>query len=551
MNATVNRETMKKETSITRRSFVRRSMRASIGLSLCTRLGQSQPPKKRPPNFVFFILDDMQRHMFNCLPEGKSKNLTPHLDRLVAEGVLMQGQHVVSPVCTPSRYNCLTGRYASRVLQHQAESGGQTVVTWNTHIRAQDVTLPKLLKQQGYATGFVGKNHVVHAPAWKKAASDADPSDPAVKTQLDRNDAAARAALKNAGFDYAERIYHNNPDGNGPVKLAVHNLDWIVEGGLDFIDQHRNSPFFLYVASTIPHGPGAAERSWNADPRITPNGILKRVPHALPARSSIPVRLAQAKIRTPGRENLLWLDDALGAIMTRLKKHGLDENTIVVFFNDHGQAAKGTLYQGGVSNPSILWRKGGFPCGAVSDALISNIDFAPTLLDFAGMTPMPGQFDGRSFRPILEGQTGEWKRTLYFELGYARALRKGPWKYLALRYPESVQTIALEQRQRKLQRVNQNLRRRGRPIITEDPMAPFSHVSSIPGGGDAERSSTGKYPAYYHADQLYNLDDDPKEQENLAHKPEYAAVLADMKRRMKSHLSRLPGTFAELKPAGQ
>jgi arylsulfatase A len=227
----------------------------------------------------------------------------------------------------------------------------------------------------------------------------------------------------------------------------------------------------------------------------------------------------------------------------------LDENTMVVFFNDHGQAAKGTLYQGGVSNPSILWRKGGFPCGSSSDALISNIDFAPTLLDFAGMAPMPGQFDGRSFRPILEGRTRDWKRTLFFELGYARALRMGPWKYLALRYPESIQTMSMEQRRKKLTTLNQKLRRRGRPIITEDPMAPFSHVSSIPGGGDAEHASTGKYPAYYHADQLYNLDDDPREQENLANRPEYASVLADMKQEMKSHLSRLPGTFAELKPA--
>jgi arylsulfatase A len=540
---------MNKETSITRRSFVRHAMRAGLGLSLCPCLGQTQSPRNRPPNFVFFILDDMQRHMFNCLPEGRGKNLTPHLDRLASEGVLMRGQHVVSPVCTPSRYNCLTGRYASRALRRQAESGTQRVVTWNTHIRAQDLTLPKLLKQQGYATGFVGKNHVVHAPAWKKAAWEADPSDPAIKTQLDRNAAAARAALHNAGFDYAERIYHNNPDANGPVKLAVHNLDWIVEGGLDFIDRYRDNPFFLYIASTIPHGPGAAERSWNADPRITSDGILNKAPQGLPLRSSIPKRLARAGISTPGRENLLWLNDALGAIMTRLEKHGLDENTIVVFFNDHGQAAKGTLYQGGVSNPSILWRKGGFPCGSVSDALISNIDFAPTLLDYAGTAPTPGQFDGTSFRPILEGQTRDWKRTLFFELGYARALRKGPWKYLALRYPESVRTMSPELRQKKLQRVNQNLRRRGRPIITEDPMAPFSHVSSIPGGGDAEHASTGKYPAYYDADQLYNLDDDPNEQENLAHKPAYASVLAAMKQEMTSHLSRLPGSFAELKPA--
>jgi len=77
----------------------------------------SHYPEK--PNIIFFIADDMYPEMFNCLPEGEGKNLTPNLDRLAAEGTIMMNQYVVSPVCTPSRFNCLTGNYASRATNKQ------------------------------------------------------------------------------------------------------------------------------------------------------------------------------------------------------------------------------------------------------------------------------------------------------------------------------------------------------------------------------------------------------------------------------------------------
>ena len=512
---------------------------------------RSETNSARRPNIVFFILDDMHRHMFNCLPEGRGKNLTPTIDRLASEGMLMLGQHVPSPVCTPSRYNCLTGRYASRSLARTARQPEQTVVTWNTHITAHDVTLAARLKKAGYATGFVGKNHVVEVPGWKKVDWDADPALPEVKHQLHENEKRTRTALQAAGFDFVERIYHNNPDGNGSRHLAVHNLDWIAEGALDFIDKHHGQPFFLYFASTVPHGPSAKERSWQADPRITANGILDTPPKALPGRNSLSSRLRAARIKTPGRENLLWLDDAVGAVMARLKQHSLDDNTVIFFFNDHGQSAKGTVYQGGVSNPSIVWRQGGFPGGRTSPALISNVDFAPTILDLCGVTHSTQNFDGQSFLPVLEGRTQSIRTSLYFELGYARAIRRGPWKYVALRYPESVKNMSLEARRTALERVNRNLRRRGRPIITEDPTAPFSHLSLIPGGGDAERSSTGQYPAYYDEDQLYHLEKDPFEQVNLAQRQDYAPVLQDMRQELRQYLDTLPGTFAELKPGAE
>lgn len=534
---------------LSRRAFVRRAAAGAGALGLGMLTGRRVPAveTEQPPNFVFFILDDMQRWMFNCLPEGRGY-LTPNIDRLAAEGTVMMGQHVASPVCTPSRYNCLTGRYASRALAEQAEQRGRTVVTWNTHVEAGDVTLPRLLQRSGYATGFVGKNHVVRAPGWERIAYDADPRRPAVQEQLAQNARKVRAAIRETGFDYAGSVYHRNPDGNGPRELAVHNLDWITRAALEFLDRYHRRPFFLYFASTVPHGPGSPQRSWKADPRITADGYLAEPPDVLPPRESLHQRVEEAGIKPWNAENLLWLDDAVGAVLDRLEEHGALHNTIVFFFNDHGQAAKGTLYQGGVSDPSIVWRAGGFPAGDRCPALVSNIDFAPTILDWAGAGGGSERLDGRSFRSVLEGEADAVHDSLYFELGYTRAVRVGDWKYLALRYPDWAENMPLEQRQKRLDRVNANLRRRGRPVITEDPTAPFSHISLVPGGGDAEHASTGKYPAYYERDQLYNLAEDPAEEHNLAADPAHSDRLARMKGVLRGYAAELPGGFAELQP---
>lgn len=504
------------------------------------------------PNFVFFIADDMQRSMFNCLAESDEPYLTPHLDRLAAEGTLMLEQYVSAPVCTPSRFTCLTGRYASRAtsrgVRSTIRSEGQSVVNWNTMIVPGQVTLPALLQQAGYKTGMVGKNHVVDVLGRQKVGYGEDPRDPAVCARLQTDQEMLRAAIKRCGFDYAASIYHNNPDNNGPKALAVHNLDWITQAGLNFIEENKDQPFFLYFAVTVPHGPGDPARSWNADRRTTAAGFLEEPLKVLPSRHDIPRRLKQAGVPADSqRANMLWLDDALGALLGKLREHQLDENTIIFFFNDHGQGAKGTLYQGGISNPSIVWRKGGFPCGLISKVRISNTDFAPTILDFAEIPIPEALFDGASFRPVLDGGDEPIHESLYFEMGYTRAVIANNWKYLALRYPELAREMTLDERARALEDFNAKQREHSKPVFTTDPSAPFSHISLIPGGGGAEAASTGQYPGYYDADQLYDLSQDPHEQNNLAYDPNYASVLADMKRELQRHLGTLPGGFAELK----
>jgi arylsulfatase A-like enzyme len=520
---------------------------------------EADTPKPMPtaarPNFIFFIVDDMERYMANFLPGQQGKCLTPNLDRLAREGTVMDGMHCVSPLCTPSRYNSLTGRYASRArnagfLAETRSRDGQAYVEFNSFITKDDVTLPKLLQKAGYKTGMVGKNHVVEVKGLKRFPNfDASAKDPRNVAQLKANYDRICQAVREAGFDYAASVYDNNPDFLGLGEIAVQNMDWITKGGLDFIDQFHHEPFYLYFATTVPHAPSEAKRSWDADPLITAEGYLDKPLEVQPPRHTIPERLTKAGIPvTDWAANILWVDDAIGALIARLEKYNLMKNTIIIVFNDNGQAAKGTLYQGGVENPlCVIWKHGGFKCGSRNSVKSSNVDFVPTLLDLANVTVPSSQFDGRSLLPALNGAAME-DRSLYFELGYARAVSKGKWKYLAVRYPEELQRMSLEERTRVLEEWNAERRRKHLRIVTTDPTQSFSHLTAIPGGGDAERSSTGKYPGYYDADQLYDLENDPKELNNLAKQPEFAAKLVEMKAELKRCLDGLPGKFGELKP---
>jgi arylsulfatase A-like enzyme len=504
----------------------------------------------KEPNIIFIIADDMYPEMFNCLPEGEGKNLTPNIDRLAEEGTLMLNQYVASPVCTPSRYNCLTGQYASRAdnrqyLNFTKKQEGQTVIHWNTFINGNDKTLPAYLKELGYHTGMVGKNHVIQVDGIQKFSDYwADARKPAVKAKVEANYQKTVQAILNNGFDYAGAIYHNNPNFIGLGELAVQNMDWIAEAGLNFIGQNQEQPFFLYFATTIPHQPSDPEHSWKANPLITAKGYLDEAPDVLPARETIPERLKKAGLDGRNKENLLWLDDSVGAIFSKLEEQNAIDNTIIFFFNDHGQKAKGTLYQGGVLSPSIVWKKGGFDCGSKCNVMIQNIDFAPTIIEMAGGNVEENQFDGKSFKPALDGEAMDSERSLFFELGYARAIIKGDYKYYAVRYPDFAGKRTKEERAKILKAYNEPRITKNMGIVNPDnPMAPYSHFSLVPGGEQAENESYGKVPSYFEKDQLYNIKLDPNEHNNIIDIEKYQDIYRDLNSRLEQHLYEMPGKF--------
>jgi len=511
------------------------------------------------PNILFFITDDAFKFQTNYLKEGQNKdgspkNLTPHIDALVKESTILFNQYVTSPVCTPSRFGCLTGLYPSRSKSIHFTSrmkalGGQASVEWNTWVVAGQTTLATRLRDAGYRTGIVGKNHVVEALDLEKPKWLAPADDPEMLALLQRNKKKEDAAYKVAGFDYSGGMYYDNPDYIGVKALASHNLDWDAKAAIDFLDIKDERPFFLYVATTIPHGPGEADRSWNADPKITAYGLLKEPLKVMPPRETIPARLKKFGIKNPqeaNRANMLWLDDMFGSIVQKLKDTGRYENTIILYFNDHGQLAKGTVYNGGVYSEGFIHTPKGFPVGAITKTRVINLDFTPTLLELAGVKYNPKDFDGKSFVPVLDKKITKLHDAMFFELGFVRGVLKGDYKYIALRYPKVARDMPLAKRKRILEKFNENQKRRGRPVFTTDPMSQFSQLQLVPGGSDAEHKSLEIYPAFYDADQLYNIKSDPDEQKNLAKDPEQAAKLKELKKLLSDHLKTMPGTFEDL-----
>ncbi|WP_289055423.1 sulfatase family protein [Carboxylicivirga marina] len=516
-------------------------------------------PKKsvngEQPNIIFFIADDMTPEMFNCLPEGRGKNLTPNLDRLAREGVFMANQRVVSPVCTPSRYNSLTGNYASRAinaefLEDTEKNEGQTVVNFNTHIvPGKNKTMGSYFQELGYKTGFVGKNHVVESLSQinddDKPDLYVDPNDPKVKVGLEHRHHLLQEDIKKCGFDFADNLYHNNPSWLGVKALNAQNMDWIAQGGLRFIETYKDEPFLMYFATTLPHDPLNPENSYDADPRITAKGFLDKPLNVLPARETLKSRIKEAGLEGKKVTNLLWLDDALGALLNKLEETGTIDNTIILFFTDHGQHNKGTLYEGGIHSQSIVWRSSGFECGQTCDAKVSNIDFLPTLLDFAGYESPDAICDGRSFKAALEDGDYLERESMYHELGYARAVVKGKFKFLKLNYPEFAQNATLEERTKMLDDYNELRRSFGGQAINLDPTLPYGHLELYPGGGGAEKNTFGKKPAFFEAEQLYDLEADPDENVNLANDPEFAEKLIEMRNELKTYLDKLPGQFVK------
>ena len=503
------------------------------------------------PNIIVVVADDLSRTLCTFLPEGEGKSLMPTLDRLATEGVVLENMHSPSPVCTPSRYAILTGKFPSRARGRrflgQWKKDGQTMVGFNTDIVPGETTLPQLMQQAGYVTGAVGKNHAIEVDGIERLPYTIELDDPRVAPALAKNATLLKVAFQSSGFDYAERLYFGNPDADGIKPLAAHNQEWITEGALDFIEQSAadEKPFFLYMATTIPHGPFAPERSWRNAASVTPEGLLDGIPDVQAPRDTIDARLKAAGITGWNTGQVLWLDDAMTAIVNKLEGAGVAQNTVIVFVSDHGTEAKGGAYVAGTRTAAFIWRKGGFPVGTVTQAQLQLPDLAPTLLDLAGGDYRGKKLDGKSFTALLADKADSVHDSLYFEMGYGRAVMKDGFKYLALRYPEYAENMPLEKRRKRLEENTAELAARGRPIPTTDPMAPFSHLFLIPGGHDVDQVAIKGYPSFSDRDQLYDLNTDPGEQNNLAQNPEYAAKLTELREELDRYVRKLPGTFGE------
>ena len=505
---------------------------------------------RRKPNVLFIITDDQALDSFGFI---KHKALTPHIDRLAGEGVYFSRGYVSSSVCTPSRYSCLTGRYASRSQVTKFTRGitreGQTWVHWNSDLALSETNIAKVLRDNGYATGVVGKLHGFELPGHHKSINrQADPSDPKVIAALEQDQQLFAQGLKQHGFDYAAHLHRGNL-GSGrsiPLPLCQHAPEWTAQAAIEFMEQNKDRPFYLYYATTLLHGPNPLT-SLKSDPRISEVGYLDEAPRVQPPRESVFKRVQQAGIDEKYAP-ATWHDDNIGALLKKLDELGIADNTLVIYFNDHGaDGGKGTLYEGGIRTPIIMRYPERIRPGRC-DELIQNVDFVPTILSACGITPSAGlKTDGVDLMPLLTGATDKTRESLYCEIGYTRAVVTSQYKYLAFRVPPS-RDISREDNLKAMQAAA-NKTPSKKSGLEINPEGHITHIHRFPGGDGTELGNGLKRyrTHYFDRDQLYDLKHDPDEEVNLVNDPAYKTVLEEMQLALKQHLEKAPGTFAEFK----
>ena len=558
------------------------------GINACIEVNAQQALlSKQPPNFLIINTDDLDfdeiatysRHRLGSVREMPSHTLaekagiphtnmagytlgytrvepmiTPNIDSLARDGMLFTRYYTTSTVCTPSRFSLLTGKYASRskLLRDRTLEGEPLVIGFNTPLDGE-VSLPKMLQAHGYVTGLVGKWHNFGDPQRSIRGNgqiarlrDADPTVPAVANALREGYQWWVSKLENeGGFDYVGALYPGNVQEIGiPRQLyserAHHNLEWIVEAAIKFLDKNRDGPFFLYVAPTVPHGWMSDIIGTDEQAVFTPSGLLDAPPKSgMASRKDI---RAQSMLAGTGRTMALWLDHAVGALLRRLDDHNLSESTLVIFTSDHGNRGKESVYEG-ARVPFIVRWPGYIRPGTVSSALVGNIDIAPTVMALAHAVPSSEhQFDGVSLSSVLMEEAESVREYLMLEMSVSRALVTDSFKYVANRPPAEISArMALE-----ADTLNREDRRHGWD-------ANWSKRSPDGLWREAGRINYNNhmfFPAYFDLDQLYDLRVDILEQDNLYGNAGYRNVQETLRHRLAIVLGKTNQQFGEFSEIG-
>ncbi len=495
-------------------------------LSLATLAPANSRADNPPPNIIFFLVDDYDKPELSVYGGNV---LTPNLDRLAREGMTMTNAYVTSTVCTPSRYTCLTGRYAgsstSERYLHECPTGTQGLPAFNVELEPDNMNVGQVLKDNGYATGFVGKYHVgpeVRDNAeqfdWKPIRKGSEWTK-AIDLQKQHNHQRARSLIQKRGFTWVDNIYWENT--KAPFK--GHNPEWTIDAALRFIDQHKEGPFYLHYATTLLHGPNGEWHRSLSKPLVSDAGMLDK-PIGIMDRDSVMRRITKAGL-TENEAGYLWMDDSLGLLLDRLDKHGIAENTIVVFLADHGSVHKGSLLKNrGMEVPCLIRWPANIKPGVRCDELMQNTDFVPTWFEVAKITPPAKyQIDGISIAPLFNTPNEPIRDYVYGEMGPARSIKTKDWNYIALRYTkEQIESIRSQHRSVK-------------------------QLMGLSGGVSRARI----YPDAFDTDQLYNLSSDQQEKNNVAAVSENRKRLREMKRILKRELQKFPNRpFGEFIPGG-
>jgi arylsulfatase A-like enzyme len=395
------------------------------------------------PN-ILWICTDQQR--FDTIASlGNPHIRTPNIDRLVADGVAFTHAYCQSPICTPSRASFLTGRYASTV--HASMNGNEQ---WAE--AAPLVT--KLLKDAGYDAGLAGKFHLAGA-ASRIEPRPADDGYRVFAWSHDPNDRwptghAYADWVRSQGYDLGE--LHRSPEG---IPAELHQTTWCANRAIEFMQEARSTPWLMSVNIFDPHAPFNPPRAYleRYDPATLPGPyfqesdlvsqkLLTGVDFQNPPRH--PDEFDAQAIQAAYYAMIELIDDNVGRTLAALEASGQRENTVVIFMSDHGETLgdhglllKGNrFYEGLVRVPLIIAWPGHFQKGLVSDALVELTDLAPTLLELAGVdlaavsatgAGAPEGLVGKSLLPILTGKADPQTHRPFVRCEYYRALNpEGP-----------------------------------------------------------------------------------------------------------------------------
>ena len=371
---------------------------------------------ERTPNIIVIFADDLGYGDLGCF--GNPTIQTPHLDQMAAEGMKLTQFYSAAPVCTPSRAALMTGRLPARTGMC---SNKRRVLFPNSKggIPASEITLAEALKTKGYATACIGKWHLGHLKPFLPTQNGFDSYfGIPYSNDMDRVKTApkGRAAFLNPKIEYWNvPLMQNSSIIERPAQQTTITRRY-TEAAIEFIEQKKDQPFFLYLPHSLPHVPLFRSKAFAGQSR---RGLYGDV-----------------------IEEIDW---SVGQILNTVKRLGIDEHTLVFFtsdngpwliFNEHGGSAgllrdgKGSTWEGGMREPTLAWWPGKIKAGSVSAAVSSTMDIYATAHNQAGI-PLPKDriLDSYDLTPVLTGTGNSDRKLLFYYRGYRlMAVRKGPWK---------------------------------------------------------------------------------------------------------------------------
>lgn len=345
-----------------------------------------------PPNVILIMTDD--QGYGDIAAHGNPIVKTPHLDKLHDESIRFTDFHVNS-FCAPTRAALMTGRMSDRTHVH-------STVYLRNHLNRDETTMAEFFKASGYNTGHFGKWHIGANYPYR-------PMDRGFDEWVGIGDGGLGEAGEYWGNDRMDDSYIRNGVWE---KTEGFNTDVFFDESIKFIKKSKDKPFFVYLATNVPHGPMNVLEEWRDEYE---NQDFKM--------RSVPWGDTKDLFAT-----LTRFDKNMGRLREFLSQNRLDENTILIFLTDNGSSdgghifnagmrgGKGSLYDGGHRVPCFIhWPGGGMSKPMEIDRLTAHIDLLPTLIDICRLeTPNRGHqhLDGRSLLPLIKDKNSEWKDRL-------------------------------------------------------------------------------------------------------------------------------------------